>query len=73
MQRQRVQVQQRGVDQVGGGDDPEGDHDTDGVERRLLQEREVAWESSAAPDPVNKPGYRVELDSDKNGVACGRS
>ena len=31
---------------------------------------EAAWEAGAAPIPKNQPGYRIELDSDQNGVAC---
>ena len=31
---------------------------------------EAAWEAGAAPIPSNKPGYRIELDPDHNGVAC---
>ena len=34
---------------------------------------EAAWEAGAAPIPSNKPGYRIELDSDKNGVACEKT
>lgn len=31
---------------------------------------EAAWAAGAAPIPKGKPGYRIGLDPDQNGVAC---